>query len=185
MSLVLLPLSNGFEEVEAISLIDVLRRGGVGVRVAYVGDNEMLVGANNITIKAEVSLSDINSEDFDMILLAGGWENTYTLAKDLDTQRLLKEFNSQNKLVGAMCASIYALKQADVLGNEYTCYPSAVDEINHKGYRDDKAVVEDGNIITSQGPGTALCFGLEILKKLKDEDTYKAVKDGMLLGFCS
>ena len=185
MALVLLPLAQGFEEVEAVSLIDVLRRGGVGVRVAHMdGESEMVLGANGITIKADTSIANVISDDFDMILLPGGWEGTYILADNETVQRLLKEFQSKEKVIGSICAAAYALKRADVLGDNYTCYPAAVDEVDHKGYREDKMVVTDGNIMTSRGPGTALCFGLEILKRLVGEETYQAVKEGMLLDFC-
>jgi 4-methyl-5(b-hydroxyethyl)-thiazole monophosphate biosynthesis len=186
MATVLLPLANGFEEVEAVSLIDVLRRGGVGVRVAHVdGDKEGLVlGANGITIKADTSIKNVIEEDFDMILLPGGWENTYTLADNETVQTLLKEFQAKEKIIGSICAAAYALKRANVLGNDYTCYPAAADEVDHQGYREDKMVVTDGNIMTSRGPGTALCFGLEILKRLVGEESYQAVKEGMLLDFC-
>jgi len=184
MALVLLPLAQGFEEVEAVSLIDVLRRGGVGVRVAYVGDSDMVLGANGITLKADTSIANVISDDFDMILLPGGWEGTYILADNEIVQKLLKEFQAKDKVIGSICAAAYALKKADVLGTDYTCYPAAADEVNHNGYRDDKMVVTDGNIMTSRGPGTALCFGLEILKRLVGVESYQAVKDGMLLDFC-
>ena len=184
MADVLLPIAEGFEEVEAVSLIDVLRRGGIGVRIAYLGESNLVLGANGITLQADTSIYNIKSEDFDMIVLPGGWDNTYTLAEDEDVQRLLKEFKEKDKLVGSICAAAYALKKADVLGDDYTCYPSAVDEVNHNGYREDKAVVTDGNIITSRGPGTALCFGLEIVKRLVGFESYQAVKEGMLLDFC-
>ena len=184
MALVLLPLAQGFEEVEAVSLIDVLRRGGVGVRVAYVGDSDMVFGANGITLKADTSIANVISDDFDMILLPGGWEGTYILADNEIVQKLLKEFQAKDKVIGSICAAAYALKKADVLGTDYTCYPAAADEVNHNGYRDDKMVVTDGNIMTSRGPGTALCFGLEILKRLVGVESYQAVKDGMLLDFC-
>jgi len=185
MALILLPLAKGFEEVEAVSLIDVLRRGGLGVRVAYMdNESDMVLGANGITIKADISIASLNSDDFDMILLPGGWEGTYTLADNATVQRLLKEFQSKDKMIGSICAAAYALNRAGVLGDEYTCYPSAVDEIAHDGYRDDKAVVTNGNIMTSRGPGTALCFGLEIVKHFAGEESYQAVKSGMLLDFC-
>jgi 4-methyl-5(b-hydroxyethyl)-thiazole monophosphate biosynthesis len=187
MANILIPISRGFEEVELVSLVDVLRRGGADVCIAYIDgelESDLVVGANGITIKAETSLKNIISEDFDMILLAGGWDNAYALRDNSRVQKLIKEFYSDKKVIGAMCASVVALKKAEVLGSEYTCYPMAKDEVNHDGYRDDKMVVTDGNIMTSRGPGTALCFGLAILKRLVGEESYQAVKEGMLLNFC-
>ena len=188
MAAILLPIAQGFEEVEAVSLIDVLRRGGLAVRVATVDphkDDNLVLGANGITLQADTNIKNVVADDFDMILLPGGWENTYTLADNETVQNLLKEFKANNKVIGSICAAAYALKKADVLGNDYTCYPAAADEVDHEGYRDDQAVVIDGNIMTSRGPGTALCFGLEIVKRFSGEESYKAVKEGMLLDFCN
>lgn len=187
MAAILLPIAQGFEEVEAVALIDVLRRGGLAVRVATVDphkDDNLVLGANGITIQADTNIKNIVADEFDMILLPGGWENTYTLADNETVQTLLKEFKANNKVIGSICAAAYALKKADVLGNDYTCYPTAADEVDHQGYRDDQAVVIDGNIMTSRGPGTALCFGLEIVKRFSGVETYNAVKEGMLLNFC-
>jgi 4-methyl-5(b-hydroxyethyl)-thiazole monophosphate biosynthesis len=147
-------------------------------------DTDMVLGANGITIKADTSIANVISEEFDMILLPGGWDGTYVLAANETVQRLLKEFKQKEKVIGSICAAAYALKKADVLGTEYTCYPAAKDEVNHDGYREDKAVVTDGKIMTSRGPGTALCFGLEIVKRFSGVETYQAVKDGMLLDYC-
>ena len=188
MKKVLLPVSKGFEEVELVSLVDVLRRGGLEVCMAYLNeqsDTALLVGDNGIKIQMDKALNDINPKEFDMILLSGGWDNAYTLKDSVEVQKLIKEFYNDNKVVGAMCASVLALKEAEVLGNNYTCYPFAKDKVNHKGYREDKAVVTDGNIMTSRGPGTALCFGLEIVKRLVSVENYEAVKEGMLLDFCN
>ena len=184
MASVLLPLADGFEEVEAVGLIDVLRRGGIEVRVAFL-EEALVLGANGITIKADTDIKNVLTEDFDMILLPGGWGGTYALAENETVQRLLKEFKAKEKILGAICAAPYALKEAGVLGNDYTCYPSVEDEIKQEGYRSDKKVVIDGNVMTSRGPGTALCFGLEIVKKFSGEESYQAVKEGMLLDYCN
>jgi 4-methyl-5(b-hydroxyethyl)-thiazole monophosphate biosynthesis len=183
MAKVLLPLAKGFEEVEAVSLIDVMRRGGIEVRVAYLED-ELVLGANGIIVKGEVPIDEVSADEFDMMVLPGGWDGTYALADDERVQNLLREFDRKEKLVGAICAAPYALNRAGVLKDEYTCYPSVENEIGKDGYRDDKKVVISGNVMTSRGPGTALCFGLEIVKKLQGEENYKAVKEGMLLDFC-
>lgn len=187
MASVLLPLAEGFEEVEAVGLIDVMRRGGIDVRVAYIDDTlghgRVVTGANGIGVKADTSIEDIISDDFDMMVLPGGWDGTYALANDTRVIDLVQEFKSK-KIIGAMCAAPYVLKKAGVLGDNYTCYPGAKEEIDHPGYREDMKVVSDGNVITSQGPGTALCFGLAIVERLVGEESMQAVKDGMLLGYC-
>jgi 4-methyl-5(b-hydroxyethyl)-thiazole monophosphate biosynthesis len=183
MARVLLPLAKGFEEVEAVSLIDVMRRGGIEVVVAYL-DSSSVLGANGITIQADTPIDDLTADKFDMIVLPGGWDGTYALADSDKVQSLLKDFKNRDKVIGAICAAPFALNRAGVLGDEYTCYPSVEESIKLDGYRKDKMVVTDGNILTSRGPGTALCFGLEIVKRLVGVDTYEALKEGMLLDFC-
>jgi len=187
MAAVLLPLAAGFEEVEAVGLIDVMRRGGIEVRIAYIDDSlghgKVVIGANGIGVKADTSIKNVIAEDFDMMVLPGGWDGTYGLAENPRVIALLKEFKA-SKVVGAMCAAPYVLKKAEVLGSDYTCYPGAKEEIDHPGYRDDKKVVVDGNVMTSQGPGTALCFGLAIVERLVGKESMQAVKEGMLLDYC-
>ncbi len=187
MASVLLPLAEGFEELEAVALIDVMRRGGIEVRTAYIDDRlshgKVVMGANGIGIKADTSIKNVISDDFDMMVLPGGWDGTYALAEHARIIELLQEFKAK-KMVGAMCAAPYVLKKAGVLGSDYTCYPGAKEQIDHAGYRADAKVVTDGNIITSQGPGTAVCFGLAIVEKLVGKESMQAVKDGMLLDYC-
>lgn len=183
MASVVIPLAEGFEELEAVALIDVMRRGGIEVDVAYVGETPLILGANGITIKVDHSVNTVSVNAFDMIVLPGGWDGTRVMAKNTRVLELLREFK-EKKIVGAMCAAPYVLKQAGVLGYEYTCYPGAKEEIGHPGYRDDLKVVTDGNVMTSQGPGTAVCFGLAIVERLVGTETMQAVKEGMLLNYC-
>jgi len=187
MASVLLPLAKGFEELEAVALIDVMRRGGIVVRVAYIDDTlshgKIVMGANGIGVKAEISIRNVISDAFDMMVLPGGWDGTYALAEDERVIELVQEFKAE-KIIGAMCAAPFVLKKAGVLGNDYTCYPGAKDEINHPGYREDVKVVTDGNVMTSRGPGTAVCFGLAIVERLVGKESMQAVKDGMLLDYC-
>ena len=187
MAAVLLPLAEGFEEVEAVALIDTMRRGGIEVRIAYIDDRlshgKVVIGANGIGVKADTALKNVISDDFDMMVLPGGWDGTYALAEHARVIELVKEFK-EKKAIAAICAAPFVLKKAGVLGNDYTCYPGAKDEIDHPGYRNDSKVVTDGNIITSQGPGTALCFGLAIIERLVGKESMQTVKEGMLLDYC-
>ena len=187
MASVLLPLAKGFEELEAVALIDVMRRGGIVVRVAYIDDTlghgKIVMGANDIGVKAEISIRNVISDAFDMMVLPGGWDGTYALAEDERVIELVQEFKAE-KIIGAMCAAPFVLKKAGVLGSDYTCYPGAKDEIDHPGYREDVKVVTDGNVMTSRGPGTAVCFGLAIVERLVGKESMQAVKDGMLLDYC-
>ncbi len=186
MSKVLVPLAKGFEEIEAVSIIDVLRRAEVEVIVAALNDEMLVQGANGITLKADAKVVDFSADELDMVVLPGGWDGTYALADDENVQNLLKEMDAKGKQIGAICAAPFALNKAGVLKENYTCYPSVEEQIREEGYQGDKAmVVEDTNIMTSRGPATALCFALEIVKKLKGEETYNALKEGLLATYCS
>ena len=179
MPKIIIPISNGFEEIEAISIIDICRRANIEVIIASV-ENIKTIGAHNIKIEADCKIEDVKADDFDMIVLPGGLPNAFTLAEDENVQRLLKEFEEKNKKIGAICAAPYALHKAGVLNQNYTCYPSFEKKIKDDGYQDDKNVVTDNNVITSRGPATAIDFALEIVKTLKGNDIYHQIKTGLL-----
>ena len=184
MSKVIVPLGKEFEEMEAVTIIDVLRRGGIEVIVASLDSQLAVKGANRITIMADRSIEGISADDIDMIVLPGGWGGTYQLADSDLVQNLLKEMDDKEKLIGAICAAPFALKRHDILPKNYTCYPKANEFVKGFNYIDSKQVVEDGNVMTSRGPATAICFGLQIVKKLVGEDVYKDVRAGLLAEYC-
>jgi len=183
MAKVCVPLAEGFEEIEAISLIDVMRRGGIEVIIAGV-DKELVTGANGITVKAEIDIKEVKADDLDMVVLPGGWGGTHILAENETVQQLLRDMKEKEKIVGAICAAPFALKQAGVLNDRYTCYPSVEEQIGTDGYTDKEKVVIDGNVMTSRGPGTSICFGLVIVRKLVGEDVYEQLKGGLLADYC-
>jgi 4-methyl-5(b-hydroxyethyl)-thiazole monophosphate biosynthesis len=184
MKTVLVPIATGFEEIEAVGIIDVLRRAGIKVIVSAVSKNITVQGANGIIIQADNFITDINCNDIDMIVLPGGWGGTDVLVADQTVQTMIKELNSKQKLVGAICAAPYALHTAGVLSQNYTCYPSVEEKIRQDGYKCNKKVVKENNIMTSQGPATAICFALEIVKELKGIEMYEELKSGLLADFC-
>jgi 4-methyl-5(b-hydroxyethyl)-thiazole monophosphate biosynthesis len=168
-----------------VSIIDVLRRAEVEVIVAHVGQNALVKGANGITIACERAVEGISSDDIDMIVLPGGWGGTDILAVDETIHSLLKEMDAKGKDIGAICAAPYALDQAGVLKNTFTCYPSTEKKITQKNYLGAaKQVVQDANVMTSRGPGTAICFGLQIVKKLVGEEAYNGLREGLLATYC-
>lgn len=185
MSRVLVPIAKGFEEIEAISIIDILRRVEIEVLVASLDHNSLVKGANNITIQTDIEVKDVNSKELDMIILPGGWDGTYALADDANVQRILQEMDARGQNIAAICAAPFALNAAGVLKEKFTCYPSVEEQIPKDGYQGDSSmVVEDKNIMTSRGPGTAICFALQIVKRLKGEETYQALKAGVLATYC-
>ncbi|WP_345991411.1 DJ-1 family glyoxalase III [Sulfurimonas sp. HSL-1716] len=184
MATVLVPLAAGFEEIEAVSIIDTVRRSSIEVIVASVDGNADVQGGHGITVKTDTSIKNISADDIDMIVLPGGWGGTKILAEDLKVQSLLKEMDQKGKQIGAICAAPFALGKAGVLKEKFTCYPSVEADIDHKGYDATKKVVSDKNILTSRGPGTAICFGLEIIKILLGDDAKEKAKGGLLADYC-
>lgn len=185
MSKVLVPIATGFEEIEAVSIIDVLRRAGIEVIMGALDENMLVKGAHGIIVQCDCVITQISATQLDMIVLPGGWGATKTLASDVNVQNLLKAMNNEGKNIGAICAAPYALYMAGVLKEGYTCYPSVEDEIKVAGYKGDESdVVQTDNIMTSRGPATAICFGLAIVKKLMGDEAYHKVRGGLLADYC-
>jgi 4-methyl-5(b-hydroxyethyl)-thiazole monophosphate biosynthesis len=184
MATVLIPIATGFEEIEAVTLIDVLRRAGIKVIMGALNQNMQIQGANGIIVVADEEIKNIDIDSLDMILLPGGWGGTDLLSEDKTVQNILKQMHKNNKLVGAICAAPFALNKAGVLPKNYTCYPSVEEKIKLDGYTSNNQVVIEENIITSRGPGTAMCLGLEIVKKLAGNEIYQQLKAGLLADFC-
>lgn len=179
MKKVLIPISNGFEEVEACTIIDVLRRADIDVKIAALEEG-LISGAHNIQIKCDCLIDEINADIFDMIILPGGLPNAFNLAENKKVQELLKEFKQKDKYIGAICAAPYALHRADVLSENYTCYPSFEQKIRIDGYKKEEKVVFDSKVVTSQGPATAMEFALEIVKILCGEKKYQEIRQQLL-----
>ena len=160
---VLILLADGFEEIEAVTLIDVLRRAGVEVIGASLGDT-CVRGAHNISLLADCRLGDNQSESFDCVLLPGGMPGSRNLRDDPRVLALLRQSANEGKYVGAICAAPIALEAAGVIkGKRATSYPGF--DLPSARYCEDRVVV-DGKVVTSRGPGTALEFALEWVKIL-------------------
>lgn len=179
MAKVLIPIATGFEEIEALSLVDILRRADIDVVTAGL-DAELIKGAHGVKIKTDILLDLANSDEFDMIVLPGGLPGAEYLAKSEKVKSLLKDFDKNGRLIGAICAAPWALSTADVLKQKYTCYPSFENTVQKSGYDSTQDVVTDQNIMTSRGPATAMKFALEIVKQICGKDKYQEIKSGLL-----
>jgi len=185
MSRVLVPLANGFEEIEAVSIVDVLRRANIEVVTASLDKNKLVKGANGIYIEADTEIGNVDVESLDMVVLPGGWDGTHALADSEAVQSILKEMDKKGKQIGAICAAPFALNKAGVLKEQFTCYPSVEEQIDKEGYQGEKSmVVESGNVLTSRGPATALCFALKIVQKLEGDEMYEMLRGGLLASYC-
>lgn len=186
MSSILVPIAEGFEEIEAISIIDVLRRAGINVIIGALTQNLLVKGAHGIIIQADTPIKGMHADELDMIVLPGGWGGTKALAHDTTIQHLLKEMDAAGKSIGAICAAPFALHAAGVLKEGYTCYPGIEEEIDIAGFTGDEyAVVESGNVMTSRGPGTAICFALSIAEKFVGYESAQKLRKGLLADYCA
>lgn len=167
MKKVVLILSEGYEELEAISVIDILRRAGVTLEVVGVGDTN-ITGAHGVTMVCDDVYEYYGMLDFDGVVLVGGMQNATALSQDESVIRLIQEYVSCGKMVAGICATpALVFSEAGILdGRSATCYPSdsLVSQLG-MSYVDEACVV-DGNIITSQSPDTALEFALTIVEYL-------------------
>ena len=176
---VLVPLADGVEELEAVTIIDVLRRGGVDVAGAAIGKETRVEGSRGVIFLADGLWQNLDSETFDAIVLPGGGQGTENLAADERVLDAIRAFNDAGKLVAAVCAGPTVLEAAGVLeGHKATCYPSCAKILGPE--YENVPVVADGNIITSQGPGTAMMFALVVLSHLVGEETARRVATGLL-----
>lgn len=175
-------LANGFEETEAVTVIDVLRRGGVEVVLCAL-DDKRVEGSRHIVVQADTTIDSGPFTDFDGIYLPGGAKGAATLRDDERAQKLIRYYKEKGRKVAAICAAPIALERAGILkGETVTSNPDFRSHIKDADYSEDPVVVS-GNIITSRAAGTALPIGLEILRQLGLEEEAKQVSRDMLFDF--
>ncbi len=180
MSKVLMPLAHGFEEIEALTVVDILRRAEIDVVLAGLLPGPV-TGAHNISVVPDTTIDAVNAYSFDMIVLPGGQPGSDNLNADPRVHALLKEFSASDKLIGAICAAPIVLAASGLLnGKNATCYPTYIRRLIGAVY-EDRPVVCDGNLITSKGPGTAISFGLEIASRLAGRDVADAISESMIV----
>lgn len=180
MAKILIPLADGCEEMEVVIVVDVLRRAGVGVVTAGLKEG-VIMASRGVQLVPDTLWDEIRLADFDMLILPGGMPGTEALCRHSGVQQALVEFAAQHKQIGAICAAPLALHTAGILCDRpFTCYPG-VEKMMGDVARSDERVVEDGNLITSQGPGTAFEFALKIVECLTGVATAREVAEGMLL----
>lgn len=179
---ILVPIMQGFEELELISIIDLLKRAKINVILARdsSSDDELVAGAHNISIKSECKISKVDINTLDGIALAGGYQGMLNLKNSKEVINILQVLDKQNKLVSAICASPIALDEAGVLKDTFTCYPGCESQIKSTAKYTKQAVCIDKNIITANGPASGILFGLEIIKKLLGKEKYDEIKAEVL-----
>ncbi|MFM7602511.1 MAG: DJ-1 family glyoxalase III [Pseudanabaena sp.] len=179
MTTVCVPLFEGFEEIEAITIIDVLRRAGAEVTVASL-NTQTVIGAHAISITADKLLDQVDASQFDAIVLAGG-AGTFRLREDPRIAKMLIDHAAANKLVAAICAAPTVLSDAGLLKDKCaTSYPLVKNEMQVAEYLAIPVVV-DGNVVTSRGAGTAMAFALKLVEILQGEAIADKLATGMIV----
>lgn len=172
MKKVLIPLAQGCEELEAVTLIDLLRRAEINVTTAGLESGSVTCSRKTVIVP-DTTVDKILNDQFDLIVLPGGLPGANHLRDDKRIIELLTNQASDNKLIGAICAAPKALAKAGLLENKTaTSFPNVLAELKLPNTNiSDDAIVQDGNIITSRGPGTAMDFALYLIELLTDKET--------------
>lgn len=177
MKKVAVMLADGFEEVEALTVVDIIRRANIKCDMVSISNIEVK-GAHDIVVKADKIISE-EVKEYDVIVLPGGMPGATNLRDNEDVINLVKWFNDNNKIVAAICAAPIVLGKAEIIeGKNITSYPGFESELTKGNYKENHVVV-DGNIITSRGPATAMLFAYKILELLQC-DKWKDLSEGML-----
>jgi len=180
MGKILIPLAQGFEEIEALTNIDVLRRAGLDVVTAGIGSRE-IEGDHGVKVQTDTEISELSSDDLSAVVLPGGMPGAANLRDSGRLLKIIREINEKGGLCAAVCAAPIVLDAAGILeGKNATSYPGFDEEMPSCNYKEDR-VVTDGNIITGRGPGVAMEFALTVVEYLLDAKERAQLEDAMLV----
>lgn len=174
---VLIPLAQGCEELEAVTIIDLLRRAEIQVITAGL-DEQPILASRGTCLIADTTLDQVSNDDFDMVVLPGGLPGADYLDEDPRIHEILKRTVDNDKYIAAICAAPKVLANAGLLDNKKaTAYPGVLDALKNNTFEvTNAAVQQDGKVITSRGPGTAMDFALEIINCLLGDEKRNEVE---------
>lgn len=176
-------LAEGFEEIEAVSIIDVLRRAELNVTVVSITENLQVTGSHGIKVAADQHFNDINYDLIDMIILPGGMPGATNLNNHLGLREQILNFQDNKKLLGAICAAPLVFGNLGILKHiKATCYPGFENQLHGAIVTGEKIEVAD-NIITAKGAGVALDFALRIVELLKGKEHATKLAQKMIVEF--
>lgn len=171
-------LADGFEEIEALEPLDILRRGGIDVKTVSIMETKSVIGAHNIEVMADIKMTDVSLDDMDMVILPGGAGHELLDASN-DVHTMLNYAVAYNRYIAAICASPSILGKKQLLsGKKATCFPGFEKYCYNAIITNEQAVL-DGQIITGKGAGAAGEFGFLLLSVLKDKDTADKLRKTM------
>lgn len=173
-------LAEGFEEIEALTVVDVLRRADIFVNMVSLDEKECVIGAHNIKVLADDSFAEVDLNEYDALILPGGGLGTQNLSESKAVADALNYMNENNKLIAAICAAPSVLGKYGLLkGMNACCYPGFEDKlmganVSYNG------VEKAGNVITARAMGVSIDFSLEIINYLLNEETKTAVAEAII-----
>jgi len=183
MKPIYLHLAEGFEEIEAIMIIDVLRRAGLNLITVSVTQNIVVTGSHKISVKADIFFKEADYELAQMILLPGGMPGAKNLSEHEGLNKQIIKYFNEGKYLGAICAAPMVFGKLGILkGKNVVCFPGFETYLQGANIKQ-VPVIKDGMIVTGRGPGVALQFALEIVRLLGDEVTVSKLKESMLATF--
>lgn len=173
-------LAPGFEEIEAVTILDVLRRAELSVELFGVGDGSFIEGSHGITVVIDKDVEKFQATDFKMLVLPGGMPASTTLASSDVVLKALRDVYEQGDYIAAICAAPLALSSAGLIGGRVvTAYPGIEDKLGNAIYTG-KYVEVDGRIITGSGPGSAMAFSLQLVEVLVGKEKADSVANQLL-----
>ncbi|KAH8583944.1 DJ-1 family [Cryptosporidium sp. chipmunk genotype I] len=180
---VLVALASGFEEIEFVAPVDILRRAGLNVTIAVSGNCNKAVGAHGITIVGDKLLDEVLSEDYDLVICPGGMDCAVKLGKDQNLLKILRETKKRGGIIASICASpVIVFEKNGLLSDveKAVTYPSMMSELCRPD-NSNAAVCVSSNVVTSQGPGTSVLFGLKLVEMLCGVEKSKLIADSILV----
>ena len=173
-------LADGCEEIEALTVVDLLRRAGLEIEMISISKSKTITGSHNISFLADVLFEDAGFDALDAIVLPGGMPGTLKLGEHEGVNSVIRKFAEEGKLVAAICAAPSVLGKAGILkGRRAVCHPGFEDKLDGASVSED-TVMTDGNLITSRGMGTAIDFGLAIVRYFKDDSAVSDLKQKLV-----
>ncbi len=170
-------LAEGFEEIEALTVVDLLRRANIDITTVSITGKKNVTGSHNITVEADITIDELDFDSQDMLILPGGMPGTTNLDACEPLKAQIKKFNDNGKLLAAICAAPTVYGKMGLLdGKKACCYPGREPDLIG-AIPQTSSVTKDGNFITSRGMGTAIDFGLAIIEQFQGIDAAKDMAD--------
>ena len=180
MSKVYVFLAEGFEEIEGLTVVDLLRRAKIDTEMVSVMEGRQITGSHGIKVTADSMFADVDFSDADLLVLPGGMPGTLNLGNHEGLCELLKKQYAEEKMIAAICAAPSVFGQLGLLeGRVATCYPGFEEKLNGATVNE-KTVVVDGHVVTAKGMGAAIDFSLKLIELLVDKETADAIGTGVI-----